>query len=40
MALSNVFRFAIKGEDIVSVEEELEHILEYAKIIEYRFMAV
>ncbi|MCI8300988.1 MAG: sensor histidine kinase [Lachnospiraceae bacterium] len=38
MALSNVFRFAIKGEDIVSVEEELEHILEYAKIIEYRFM--
>lgn len=37
MALSNVFRFAIKGEDIVSVAEELNHILEYAKIIDYRF---
>ncbi|MEY8392418.1 sensor histidine kinase [Lachnospiraceae bacterium 45-W7] len=38
MALSNVFRYVVKGEDIVSVAEELEHILEYAKIIEYRFM--
>lgn len=38
MALSNVFRFAIKGNDIVSVEEEVNHILEYATIIEYRFM--
>lgn len=38
LALSNIFRFAVKGEDIVSVGEELEHILEYAKIIEYRFM--
>lgn len=38
MALSNVFRFCIKGEDIVSVGEELDHILEYAKIIDHRFM--
>lgn len=38
MALSNVFRFAVKGEDIVSVHDEIGYILEYAKIIDYRFM--
>ncbi len=38
MALSNVFRFAVKGEDIVTVGEEIDYILEYAKIIDYRFM--
>ena len=38
MALSNVFRFAVKGTDMVTVENELNHIREYAKIINYRFM--
>lgn len=38
MALSNVFRFAVKGSDMVTVENELDHIREYAKIIGYRFM--
>ncbi|MCA5961315.1 histidine kinase [Blautia sp. RD014234] len=38
MALSKVFRFAVKGENIVSVEEEVSYIREYAKIIDYRFM--
>lgn len=38
MALSNVFRFAVKGDDMVTVENELDHIREYAKIIGYRFM--
>ena len=27
MALSNVFRFAVKGTDMVTVENELDHIL-------------
>ena len=38
MALSKVFRFAVKGENIVSVEEEVSYIREYAKIIDYCFM--
>ena len=38
MALSKVFRFAIKGENIVTVQQEIEYIKEYATIIEYRFM--
>ena len=38
MALSKVFRFAVKGENLVSVEEEVSYIREYAKIIDYRFM--
>lgn len=37
MALSHVFRFAIKGENIVTVAEEVSYIKEYATIIEYRF---
>lgn len=36
-ALSNVFRFAVKGEDKVTVGEEIAYIEEYAKIIHYRF---
>lgn len=38
MALSKVFRFAIKAENIVTIEQEVEYIREYATIIEYRFM--
>lgn len=37
MALSNVFRFAVKGENVVTVEEEAAYIQEYGKIIHYRF---
>ncbi len=38
MALSNVFRFAVKAENIVTVEDEINYMREYAKIIDYRFM--
>lgn len=38
MALSRIFRFATKGEEIVKVEDELRYVQEYAKIIECLFM--
>ncbi len=38
MALSRIFRFATKGEEIVKVEDELRYVQEYTKIIECRFM--
>ncbi len=38
MALSCLFRYAVKGSNIVTVEQEVENIEEYAKIIVYRFM--
>lgn len=38
MALSKVFRFAVKEDNIVMVEDEINYIKEYATIIEYRFM--
>ncbi|WP_440321318.1 cache domain-containing sensor histidine kinase [Laedolimicola sp.] len=38
MSLSRVFRYAIKGENVVTVEKEISYIREYARIIEYRFM--
>ena len=38
MALSKVFRFAVKGDNIVTVQDEINYIKEYATIIEYRFM--
>lgn len=37
-SLSNMFRYAIKGNDMVSVAEEVTHMKEYATIIGYRFM--
>ena len=37
LALAKVFRFAVKGGNIVRVEEELNYIREYANIIEHRF---
>lgn len=37
MALSRIFRYAIKGKNVVSVGEEIRHIREYATIIHYRF---
>ncbi|MDO5337446.1 MAG: histidine kinase [Eubacteriales bacterium] len=38
MALSRIFRFATKGENIVSISQEVNYIREYGKIIGYRFM--
>ena len=38
MALSKVFRFACKAENIVTIRQEVEYIHEYGKIIGYRFM--
>ncbi len=38
MALSKVFRFAVKEDNIVTVRDEIDYIKEYATIIEYRFM--
>ena len=38
MALSKVFRFAIKGENVVTIRQEVDYIHEYGKIIGYRFM--
>ncbi len=38
MALSDIFRYAVKGSNIVTVGDELAYLEKYAKIIEYRFM--
>lgn len=35
--LSEVFRYAVKGSNWVTIEEELSYIEKYAKIIEFRF---
>lgn len=37
LALSKLFRFAVKGGNVVRVEEELNYIQEYAHIIHHRF---
>ena len=37
MALSDIFRYAVKGGNIVCVEDEIRHMERYKKIIEYRF---
>lgn len=36
-ALSRLFRYSVKGDGTASLEDELKHVLEYARIIEYRF---
>lgn len=38
MALSRVFKFAVKGDNAVHLSEEVNYVREYAKIIDYRFM--
>lgn len=38
MALSDIFRYAVKGSNIVTVGDEVSYIEKYARIIEYRFM--
>ena len=37
-SLSNMFRYAVKGNDFVTIQDEISHVNEYAKIIEFRFM--
>ena len=37
MALSRIFRYAIKGDNVVTVADEIRNIREYDKIIHYRF---
>jgi two-component system sensor histidine kinase YesM len=36
-SLSNMFRYVVKGNDFVTVADEVSHVQEYAKIIEFRF---
>lgn len=36
-SMSNMFRYAVKGNDFVTVADEVLHVQEYAKIIEFRF---
>ena len=38
MALSDIFRYAVKASNIVTVNDEISYISKYARIIEYRFM--
>ena len=38
MALSHLFRYAVKGGNTATIAEEVDYMEKYAKIIEYRFM--
>ncbi|MBR3635849.1 MAG: sensor histidine kinase [Lachnospiraceae bacterium] len=38
MSLSDIFRYAVKASNIVTVGDEVSYIAKYARIIEYRFM--
>lgn len=38
MALSDIFRYAVKGGNVVNIRDEIENLEKYAKIIAYRFM--
>ncbi len=38
MALSDIFRYAVKGSNIVTVRDEVSYIGKFARILEYRFM--
>ena len=37
-SLSNMFRYVVKGENFVTVSQELEYLKEYETILHYRFM--
>ncbi|WP_223829917.1 cache domain-containing sensor histidine kinase [Paenibacillus arenilitoris] len=37
-SLSNMFRYSVKGNDFVTIRDEISHVKEYANIIELRFM--
>jgi len=36
-SLSRIFRYSVKGANFVTIREELDHLREYAKIVEFRF---
>ncbi|MDQ0112793.1 sensor histidine kinase [Paenibacillus harenae] len=36
-SLSNMFRYSVKGDNIVTVQDEIAHLKEYAAIIDFRF---
>lgn len=36
-SLSNLFRYAVKANDFATVEDEVAHVQEYARIIDFRF---
>ena len=38
MSLSDIFRYAVKGSNIVTVRDEIEYMEKYASIINHRFM--
>ena len=38
MCLSDIFRYAVKGSNIVTVGDEVSYIAKYKRIMEYRFM--
>lgn len=37
-SLSNMFRYSVKGNDFVTIGDEIKHVKEYSNIIELRFM--
>ena len=37
-SLANMFRYSVKGNDIVTIRDEISHVQEYAQIIGFRFM--
>lgn len=37
-SLSNMFRYSVKGNNFVTIQDEISHVKEYAQIIELRFM--
>lgn len=38
VSLSNMFRYSVKGNDFVTIRDEISHVKEYANIIDLRFM--
>lgn len=36
-SLSNMFRYGVKANDFVTVEDEIAHVQEYARIVDFRF---
>ena len=37
-SLANMFRYSVKGNDFVTIRDEISHVQEYAQIIGFRFM--
>ncbi|WP_256710647.1 histidine kinase [Paenibacillus sp. FSL H8-0548] len=36
-SLSNMFRYSVKGDNVVSIQDEIVHLKEYATIVDFRF---